>query len=181
MRTALLTAALTLPLALSQPLMAAGGGDGVAPKPTKTSKDCRGIRVWDEAKQRCVKPKKSSLDADDLYQAARELAYAGRYQDSEGVLDAMPDQAADRVLTYRGFNARKQGNIELANVFYQKAIDKNPNNILARSYMGQGFVASGDLYAALAQHKEIVARGGKGTWAERSLYDAIHSGKTYNY
>ena len=181
MRVLAMIAAVTLPLAVSTPIYAAGGGDETAPKPTRTSKDCRGVRVWDETKQRCVKPKKSSLDDDGLYEAVRELAYAGRYQDSEGVLDAMSDQLDDRVLTYRGFNARKQGNLELANLFYQQAIDTNPNNILARSYMAQGFVAAGDKVAALQQLREIQARGGTGTWAETSLRRAIEDGTTYNY
>ncbi len=181
MRVYSLIAALVVPLAFTSPVMAAGGGNDTAPKPTKTTKDCFGVRVWDETKQRCVRPKKSSLDDDGLYEAVRELAYAGRYQDSEGVLDAMSNQLDDRVLTYRGFNARKQGKLELANMFYQQAIAANPNNILARSYMAQGFVAAGDKVAAMQQLREIQARGGTGTWAETSLRRAIEDGTTYNY
>ncbi len=181
MRTLVLTAALTLPLSLPVPVMAAGGGNETAPKPTQTIKDCRGVRVWDETKQRCVRPKKSSLNDDQLYDAVRELAYAGRYTDAQGVLDAMSDQSDDRVLTYRGFTARKLGDLELANVFYQRAIDTNPDNILARSYMGQGMVAAGYKFAAIEQLREIQARGGAGTWAETSLRKAIESGTTYNY
>lgn len=175
MRFLILGAALALPTFA----FAAGGDD--EPKPTKTSKDCKGVRVWDQQKQRCVRPRKSSLDDGQLYQAVRELAYAGRYLDAQGVLDAMSDQSDDRVLTYRGFTARKLGNLELANVYYQQAIDANPDNILARSYMGQGLVTAGDKVAAMTQLREIVARGGAGTWAETSLREAIQSGTTYNY
>ena len=139
------------------------------------------MRVWDEAKQRCVRPKQSSLDDDGLYQAVRELAYAGRFEDAQGVMDAMSDQNDDRVLTYRGFTARKMGNLTLANMFYEQAIEANPNNILARSYMAQGFIEAGDKVAALLQLREIQARGGAGTWAEKSLRLAIESGTSYNY
>ena len=75
------------------------------------------------------------MNDDDLYGAVRELAYAGRYLDAQGVLAAMSDQNDDRVLTYKGFTNRKLGNVEVAMVFYQKALDKNPDNIQARSYI----------------------------------------------
>ncbi|MEP1522111.1 hypothetical protein [Ascidiaceihabitans sp.] len=181
MRTFLIAAALTLPMSVSTPLYAAGGGNETAPKPTKTSKDCKGVRVWDEKKQRCVRPKKSSLDDNGLYDAVRELAYAGRYMDAQGVLAAMSDQNDDRVLTYKGFTERKMGNIDIAMVFYQDAIDKNPGNILARSYMAQGMLDQGDKIGAIAQLREIQARGGEGTWAEASLRQAIETGVTYNH
>ncbi|MEX0285395.1 MAG: tetratricopeptide repeat protein [Paracoccaceae bacterium] len=160
---------------------AGGAGDGHAPKPTNTTKTCKGVKVWSEKKNRCVRPKNSSLDSGTLYGAVRELAYAGRYQDAQGVLLAMPDQKDDGVLTYWGFTHRKLGNLELANAFYQEAIDRNPNNILARSYMAQGFVVEGRMDEAVAQWREITARGGKGTWAETSLREAIRTGETQNY
>jgi hypothetical protein len=70
----------------------------------------------------------------------RELAYAGSHLDAMCIMDAMSDQNDDRVLTYRGFTNRKLGNVDVAMVFHQKAIDKDPDNILARSYMGQGMM-----------------------------------------
>ena len=160
---------------------AASGDDNGTPKPTQTTKSCWGVRVWDAEKKRCVKPKQSSLDTDGLYGAVRELAYAGRYQDAQGVLLAMTDQSDDRVLTYWGFTHRKLGNIELANAFYSQAIAQNPNNILARSYMGQGFVEEGLPAQALAQWKEIRARGGAGTWPETSLRNAMETGQGFSY
>lgn len=161
--------------------LAAGGGDSSPPKPTNTTKECKGVRVWDEDKGRCVRPKESRLDSDRLYAAVRELAYAGRYLDAQGVLTAMPDQTDDRVLTYWGFTHRKMGETGLADSYYQRAIDRNPDNLLARSYMGQGMVASGDLVGAYAQWREIRDRGGEGSWAETALRSAIETGTTYSY
>lgn len=172
---------LTLAHGLTAPIYAAGGADSTAPKPTKTSKDCEGVQVWDKTAKECVDPKESNLDDDTLYDAVRELAYAGRYIDAIGVMDAMSDQNDDRVLTYKGFTNRKLGNVDLAMVFYQKAIDANPDNILARSYMGQGMLDQGNKIGAIAQLREIQSRGGVGTWAEKSLSNAIQSGATYNY
>lgn len=171
-----------IPLLLAVPGFAFAAGSGNdTPAPTPTTKTCKGVKVWDEGKNRCVKPKNSQLDTDTLYGAVRELAYAGRYLDAQGVLDAMPDQSDDRVLTYWGFTHRKLGDLELANAFYQQAIDANPDNILARSYMGQGYVEEGRTDEAIAQWQEIKARGGLGTWAEESLRTAIRDGRTFNY
>ncbi|MEM6310098.1 MAG: hypothetical protein AAF754_08610 [Pseudomonadota bacterium] len=170
-------------LAFSLPTfaMAAGSGTSTAPKPTKTTKECKGVRVWDNTKQRCVRPKQSSLDQDDLYDAVRELAYAGRIQDAQGVLTAMDDQQSDRVLTYWGFTNRKLGKVDAAMMFYTAAIEKNPDNMLARSYMGQGMVVSGDVTGAKLQLAEIEARGGAYSWPATSLRQAIYVGKTYDY
>lgn len=168
-------------LLISLPTFAFAASDDPIPKPSQTTKSCKGVNVWDASKKKCVKPKGASLDTETLYQAVRELAYAGRHQDAQGVLRAMPDQTDDRVLTYWGFTHRKMGNLDLAQAFYDQAISRNPGNILARSYMGQGFVAEGRTDDAIAQWREIKARGGQGTWAETSLRDAIRSGTTYSY
>lgn len=199
MRSLPLIAALTLPVAA----FAAGGGHETTTKPpasTETTQNCLDERqwdpeikkwvrfsqpvngVWDPNIKKCIRPDKaSSLDPDTQYGAVRELAYAGRYTEAQQVLAGMPDQNDDRVLTYWGFTHRKMGDVDLANAYYRKAIERNPDNILARSYMGQGFVESGDKIAAITQLREIRARGGAGTWAEASLRDAIETGRTYSY
>ncbi|WP_299285837.1 hypothetical protein [uncultured Tateyamaria sp.] len=200
LRTFILTTAIALPLALPTTGFAAGGDDNAKPKQTETTQNCFQARqwdpeikkfvrfsqpvngVWDANLKKCVRPDKTShLDSDTLYKAIRELAYAGRYDEAITVLDQMPDQLDDKVLTYRGFTARKLGDLALADVYYEQAIATNPDNILARSYMGQGKVLAGDKVAALTQLREIQARGGAGTWAETSLRTAIETGTTYSY
>lgn len=176
-----LISSLFLAAALPGLAMAAGGDSTAAPTTTQTTKTCKGVQVWDKKTQKCVNPQDSSLGADTLMQAVRELAYAGRHEDAQDVLRAMPDPRADLVLTYWGFTHRKMGNLALADMFYRQAIAQNPGNILARSYMAQGFVAEGRTDAAIAQWREIIARGGKGTWAEASLREAIRTGTTYSY
>ncbi len=158
----------------------AAGGDSNPPKPTNTTKKCLFGRVYDEAAGRCVKPNKSNFTEDQLYDAVRELAYDGQYENAQGILRVM-DQTDDRVLTYWGFTYRKMGELELANTFYENAITANPDNILARSYMAQGFVSEGKTDLAIEQWREIKARGGEGTWAEVSLREAIQTGLTYSY
>lgn len=158
-----------------------GGSPVTPPKPTETTQKCKGVQIWDPATKACVDPKGSGLDPDRLYGAVRELAYAGRLKDAQGVLAVMPDQNDDRVLTYWGFTWRKLGNTELGREFYLKAINRNPDNLLARSYMGQGMVSDGDVEGAAVQLAEIRARGGTGSWPETSLAEALRSGRTHDY
>ena len=193
--------ALALIATLPSTLHAAGGDmtTTTPPKQTETTKDCFSERQWDPEKkawvryskkvngvwdpkiERCVRPDKaSSLDLDTLRDAVRELAYAGRLEEAQMILGQMP-QDDDLVLTYWGFTHRKLGNSDQAEAYYSRAIDANPDNLLARSYMGQGFVETGDTDRAIAQWREIKARGGDGTWAEASLREAIRTGLTYSY
>lgn len=200
LRPLLLTATLTLPVLFPTFGQAAGGNDHGVPQTTQTTRDCFQVRqwdpdikkyvrfeqkvngVWDPKIQKCVRPDKTShLDIDMMYRAVRELAYANRLSEVTQILDQMPDQMDDLVLTYRGFTARKLGHLAQADVYYEQAIAQNPDNTLARSYMGQGKVVAGDMVAAVTQLREIQNRGGAGTWPETSLRSAIETGETYNY
>lgn len=177
MRLLILTAALMLPMTA----FAAGTSDNTPPKPTQTTKVCKDGKIWDDKTKSCVDPKESRLDDDTRYAAVRELAYAGKYGDALHVLAAMSDQGESRVLTYYGFTHRKAGRVDLGMQYYNAALKADPDNLLARSYMGQGLVAAGDIKAAKVQLAEIKARGGKSSWPEVSLRNAIASGKTYSY
>jgi Tfp pilus assembly protein PilF len=84
-------------------------------------------------------------------------------------------------LTYYGFTHRKAGRVDLGMTYYQAALAADPDNFLARSYMGQGHAEAGEIVLAQAQLSEIRARGGRGTWAEWSLRQAIQTGSGYNY
>ena len=160
-------------------ILAADGGGGDSPPPTPVN-TCKGSEVYDDDKGECVDPKHSSLQRDELYLAVRQLAYASRYLDAQAVAQAMPKNDPGR-LTYMGFTHRKLGNFDLATAYYNRAIEIDPTNILARSYMGQGFVEAGRLAEAMAQLELIHQYGGAGTWSDISLRTAIATGATYNY
>lgn len=164
---------------LTVPTLAFAAGDSTNPPP-KPVVTCSGSQVFDKNQGKCVDPQNSNLHRDEIYLAVRQLAYAGRYLDAQAVLEALPEDDSGR-LTYLGFTHRKLGNLDLAMMYYQDAIDQDPANILARSYMGQGLVDVGQKAQALVQLHQIRAYGGIGTWAEESLSNAIKTGTTYNH
>ncbi|MFK7869995.1 MAG: tetratricopeptide repeat protein [Roseobacter sp.] len=164
-------------IAMPTGALADGGDDTPPPKPAVT---CASGQIYDEKSKKCVKVEASTLDRDALYSAVRQLAYAGRYHEAQIVLDAMDENDPGR-LTYMGFTYRKLGDTDKANAYYEKAIAIDPANHLARSYMGQGFVAAGRIADAKEQLQKIQARGGTGTWSETSLRTAIATGSTYSY
>ncbi len=159
---------------------AVGGGDSAPPATTPTSSECPRGTVWDDGRRACVSAQSSQLDEDQRYEAVRELAYSGQLDHALEVLDTM-QAGDDRVLTYRGFIARQQGDWAQALAYYDDALRANPDNILARSYLGQGLVLQGDMQAAQGQLIEIRDRGGRDSWAEASLLRALRTGQTSNY
>jgi len=176
MRLTTLTLAL-LPMAA----IAAGSGGDVAPKPSETTTVCSDGLVWDLATQSCMSPEDSTNDDSARMNDVRELAYEGYYQAALDVLDTLENPQAPLALTYYGFAHRKAGRVALGMSYYNAALDADPNNLLARSYMGQGHVASGDMVLAQAQLTEIRMRGGRDTWAEASLVQAMATGVGPSY
>ncbi len=174
---------LTLAAALIAPTIALGAGSDSSepPTPTETTDLCLEGYLWDEELQLCVLITEEMLDDDASYRAVREMAYAGRLDDALAVLARMGEGDSDRVLTYRGFIARKQGRMSAAMTYYSAALLQNPDNLLTRSYMGQGLVVLGDVKAARAQLVQIRARGGAGTWPATALAAAIETGASSDY
>jgi Tfp pilus assembly protein PilF len=160
---------------------AVGTEETTPPTPTETTTVCTDGQVYDAETKACKNPQDASLNDDIRFEALRELAYAGRYDDARRVLAAMQEGETDRVLTYLGFIARKSGDVPAGMAYYARALDVNPDNILARSYMGQALVEQGDIAAAARQLDEIRQRGGAGTWAEASLALAVGTGQTLSY
>lgn len=175
-----LIAALALTL-LPAAALAAGGSSDSAPEPTPTSTTCTGAQVWDEKTKACVDAQSGQLDDETLYRGVRELAWAGRPEDALVVLGAMREGESDRVLTYLGFAHRKAGRLEEGLAWYDRALTQNPDNLLARSYLGQAYVEMAETELAALQLDQIRARGGSGSWAERSLAEAIATGRTLAY
>ena len=137
--------------ALAVPMAANAMGDNSS----NASTNCPDGQVYDEQAKKCVPEESSNLDQDSLYHAGQALAYAGKYEDAIRVLNRAPDQRDPRVLNMLGYSHRKSGNIELAMVHYQKAIDQNPDYSLVREYLGEAYLQLGMLEKAREQLSEI--------------------------
>lgn len=160
-------------LAVTLPQSARAAGEETPPKTTNTTSKCAQGKVWDAQSGKCLKVESHNFTDDELYQAAREMAYAGQYTNALRVLDAAENQQDPRILNYRGFTNRKLGNHAKAMEYYQAALRIDPDYILARSYMGQGLLAYGDEAGARAQLAEIRNRGGRNTWSYTALAMAL--------
>jgi tetratricopeptide (TPR) repeat protein len=161
--------------------LAAGSESSSPPKATETTKTCAAGYIYDAKKARCVVPAQSSLDEGQLYDIVRELAYAGRLDTASSTLDQFSNQKDDWVLTYRGFIARKSGDFAKGEKAYLAALEMNPENVLARSYLGQGYVVSGDNKKAKLQLAAIKQIAGTDNWPYRALARSIRKGASYDY
>jgi Flp pilus assembly protein TadD len=146
--------ALTFGASMIAPVSAMDSG-GSSPSPKK---HCKQGEVLKNGK--CVKPGNGVLPDEDLYQQGRTLALAGEYDWALTVLDAVSNKNDPRVLTYIGYSHRKAGRFDEAFGYYNKAIAIDPNNVLAREYLGEGYMAAGKVDLAKTQLKEIASRCG---------------------
>jgi tetratricopeptide (TPR) repeat protein len=133
--------------------MGDGGGDNSGTK-------CKKGEVWDKKKKKCVKASSGVLPDEDLYQQGVALAKAGEYDWALTVLAAVSNQNDPRVLNYTGYSYRKSGQIEKGIGYYQRALAIDPNFVLAREYLGEGYVASGRIDLAKAELTQIAQRCG---------------------
>ncbi|MEL6915830.1 MAG: tetratricopeptide repeat protein [Pseudomonadota bacterium] len=165
--------------------LAAGGMSTSPPTPTETTTQCAEGQVYDTETGACVAIQQGAnaapqFDQERAFALVRELAYAARHADAQAILATM-DQTDDRVQTYWGFTHRKLGDTDRAMAAYYAALAANPDNLLARSYMGQHYAEIGAMDMARLQLTEIRARGGRESWPEKSLAWAIETRQGQSY
>jgi tetratricopeptide (TPR) repeat protein len=100
------------------------------------------------------------LNDDELYEQGRVLAKEGEYEWALNVFSAIKNQNDPKVLNYIGYANRKAGRLETGFAYYKKALDIDPNFVLAREYYGEGLVAAGRVDLAQIQLDEIAKRCG---------------------
>ena len=169
-------------MAVSAAAMAAGSGSGGSGggnsgssggSGSPASHGCKQGEVWNKSSQKCVKASSGILPDEELYQQGRMLAKEGQYDWALQVLALVQNQNDPRVLNYEGYSNRKAGRIELGISFYNKALAINPNFVLAREYLGEGYVAAGRADLAKAQLAEIATRCGTQCETYKDLAKAI--------
>ena len=159
---------------------AAGGGSNNAPaEPVlkcKSGEVVKKVKVSGAWVKKCVKVESGVLPDEDLYQQGRLLAKAGKYDRALLVLATIKNQNDPRVLNYIGYSNRKAGRVEIGITYYQKALAIDPNFVLAREYLGEGYVAAGKIDLAQIQLAEIKTRAGVGSEEYKDLLKAITTG-----
>lgn len=153
------------------------------PEPTPTTVICPEGTVWDVDEALCVTIAETGVVSDPaaLIGTVRELAYAGRHGDALALLARAPDQDDTMILTYRGYSTRSLGYLQRGLALYDRALAVDPDNLLARSYLGMAYLILGATDRAEAQLTEIRARGGDGGWPERALAAAIAQGASQGF
>ncbi|MEP0940314.1 MAG: tetratricopeptide repeat protein [Rhizobiaceae bacterium] len=137
---------------------AAGDNNSTTVTPT-----CKKGKVWDKQTRKCVVAKEeSNLDDNNLYEAARDLAYNKRYDEAIHVLSLAKNQDDPRILNYLGYSHRKLGQIEKGLTYYQAALKEDPDYTLVMEYMGEAFLQLGQVDKARQQLAEIEKRCGTG-------------------
>lgn len=159
-------------LALSATAWAAGD-DGNNTDASPTNHNCKKGEVWDKSKKKCVKASSGLLPDEELYQQGRALAKLGYYDWAVDVLVLTQNQNDPRVLNYLGYSNRKAGRLEIGISYYDKALKIDPNYVLAREYLGEGYVAAGKLDLAKEQLAQIEQRCGVTCKEYKDLSEAI--------
>ncbi len=153
LRRALAFSALAVAASLmvaSQAVAAGGGsssGGGTTTPPadcTNDSTDCEDDKLHDN----------------QVYDLGASLAQAGRYERAIEVLLSANDLDDPRILNYLGYSHRKLGRIGTGIAYYGRALDINPDFVLAREYLGEGYVSIGRIDKAEEQLDEIAQRCG---------------------
>ena len=159
---------------------AAGGGSNNAPaEPVlhcKKGEAVKKVKVSGAWVKKCVKLDAGILSDENLYQQGRQLAKAGEYEKALVVLAAIKNQNDPRVLNYTGYSNRKAGRLEIGITYYRKALAIDPNFVLAREYLGEGYVAAGRIDLAQIELSEIKTRVGIDSEEYKDLSKAITTG-----
>lgn len=116
--------------------------------------------VYSESEKKCVKKTSENLSDDDLYSEAVVQAKNGDYDEALDLLSRIKDQNQARVLNYIGYSTRKKGDLDKGISFYHKALKIDPNYILAREYLGEGYLQKGLIDKAKVELGEIGKRCG---------------------
>lgn len=154
-----------------------GSSNSNAPSPKKLNckrgEVVKTVTKYGKKVKACVKATSGILPDDELYDQGRLLAKEGEYDWALDVLTLVSNQNDPKVLNYMGYSNRKAGRLETGISFYRRALAIDPNFVLAREYLGEGYVAAGRIDLAQAQLGEIKARCGETCEEFQDLSKAI--------
>lgn len=129
-------------------------------------------------KKAACKPHRSSDDA--VINGAYWLSHTGKHAEARALLATVVDQENPRFLNAMGYTTRKLGNVDGALPYYARALEIEPDYVQVREYLGEAFLAKGDLAHANEQLSEIARRCGTSCVSfynlkkEVSAFEAAH-------
>ena len=124
----------------------------------KPKVDCR--KRKNKKKAECRKQRSGRLSDDQIYQAGYWLAQAGKFQEALTQFRKAKNQEDPRILNYIGYATRKLGRVDEALTYYQKALKLDPDYTVARAYLGEAFLETGEIDFTKQQLAEIEKRCG---------------------
>lgn len=107
----------------------------------------------------CIGAANARIADEDLFYAGYWLARLGRYGEAIAYLDRVAEPDA-RTLTYLGFAKRKSGDVAAAFPHYRKALALDPGFVVARAYLGEALLTTGDVAGARHELEEIARHCG---------------------
>ncbi|MEE4236266.1 MAG: tetratricopeptide repeat protein [Anderseniella sp.] len=138
---------------------------------------CKKGEVYSSSKKKCVKQTSEVVPDRSLKAQGWALARAGQYDAAIQLFRLVADSSDPEALNGLGYSHRKLGLVEQGIAFYKKALDVNPDYVLAREYLGEGYVKMGRIDLAREQLAEIGSRCGTACEEYLLLAQAIDTGK----
>jgi len=129
--------------------------------------------VWDDKQKKCVAQQKGKQSDQSLLDQGWRLARTGHYDLAIDLFMLMGDRSNPSALNGLGYANRKLGHFDIGIGYYKAALAIDPNYLLAREYLGEGYAASGRIDLARVQLDEIKQRCGTLCEAYQRLDGAI--------
>jgi len=142
---------------------------------------CKRGYIFSRKKRKCVRKYSELFSDSDLKVQGWTLAYAGNYQAAIDMFNMVANKKDEEALNGLGYSHRKSGQFTKGISFYKLALKINPNYVLAREYLGEGFVASGRIDLAKTQLSEIKNRCGTSCLEYVKLAQVIKTGSSSNW
>jgi tetratricopeptide (TPR) repeat protein len=154
---------------VSAPALAVGGGG------SNEIATCPKGYVLDKRRNVCLKAASGILPDDALTDYAYALAKADRYQEALDVLDLLAVPHMPKALNYRGYATRKLGRVDEGIGYYLQSVALDPTYAQVREYLGEAYVAKGDVGLAKSQLQAIERLCGRTCEEYRDLKEAIEA------
>ncbi|MGB7204285.1 MAG: tetratricopeptide repeat protein [Anderseniella sp.] len=145
--------------------------------PSTPAKTCKKGEVYSTSKKKCVKQTSEIIPDRSLKAQGWALARSGQYEVAIELFQLVADKRDPEALNGLGYSHRKLGKVEQGVAFYTAALEANPDYVLAREYLGEGYVKLGQLDKAREQLAEIGKRCGTACEEYMLLATAIDTGK----